>query len=71
MFVKKERKAFSNHIRKQQKSVDEKSFPNKDYDGHPVIGYMDGDVFVPNNETIDALRERSRILSEYRSELGD
>jgi hypothetical protein len=71
MLVKKERKAFSNHIRKQQKYVDEKSFPTKDYDGHPFIGYMDGDVFVPNNETVDALRERSRMLSEYRSELGD
>lgn len=40
-----------------------------DPEGHPYIGYMDGDVFVPNSTTIDAFTERSQMLAEYRSEM--
>lgn len=38
---------------------------SKDTDGHPCVGYMDGDEFVPNKETLDAFSERAHILSEY------
>lgn len=38
---------------------------SKDPDGHPCVGYMDGDEFVPNKETLDAFSERAHILSEY------
>ena len=37
----------------------------RDPAGHPYVGYMDGDAFVPNKETLDAFSERSKILSEY------
>ena len=38
---------------------------SKDPDGHPCVGYMDGDEFVPNKETLEAFSERTHILSEY------
>ena len=37
----------------------------RDPAGHPYVGYMDGDAFVPNKETLDAFSERSKILSEH------
>lgn len=55
---------------KKQKRSEEKGTSYKDYEGHPYVGYMDGDVFVPNSKTVEAFNERSRMLSEYRSELG-
>ena len=55
---------------KKQKRSEEKGTSYKDSEGHPYVGYMDGDVFVPNSKTVKAFNERSRMLSEYRSELG-
>ena len=39
-----------------------------DKNGHPYVGYMDGDMFVPNKETIEAFSEREKMLADYYAE---
>ena len=69
MVIKKRGKDSKEHSSPHRESSDERSSSTKDPEGHPYIGYMDGDVFVPNNTTIDAFNERSQMLDEYRSEM--
>lgn len=69
MVIKKRWKDSKEHIYSHIESSDARSSSTKDPEGHPYIGYMDGDVFVPNSTTIDAFNERSQMLAEYRSEM--
>ena len=68
MVIKKRVEDSKEPIYSHRESSDARSSSTKDPEGHPYIGYMDGDVFVPNSTTIDAFNERSQMLAEYRSE---
>lgn len=69
MIIKKRGKYSKERTYSHRESSDARSSSTKDPEGHPYIGYMDGDVFVPNSTTIDAFNERSQMLDEYRSEM--
>jgi hypothetical protein len=52
---------------KNKKRSDEKGTSYKDSEGHPYVGYIDGDVFVPNSKTVEAFNEVECCLSIARN----
>lgn len=51
-----------------KKILKEAIAPAADQNGHPYVGYMDGDMFVPNKETVEAFSEREKMLADYYAE---
>lgn len=51
-----------------KKVLKEAIVPAADKNGHPYVGYMDGDMFVPNKETVEAFSEREKMLADYYAE---
>ncbi|MBQ1924837.1 MAG: hypothetical protein II180_01805 [Proteobacteria bacterium] len=51
-----------------KKVLKEAIAPVADKNGPPYVGSMDGDMFVPNKETVEAISEREKMLADYYAE---